>query len=44
MEGEWEAAVKSSSARVNVRGIGARFGSKFWQLDADVERLGLRGN
>jgi hypothetical protein len=32
---EWEAGVKSSSARVNVRWTGVRFGSESFQLGAD---------
>lgn len=37
MEEEWGAAGESSSARVNVRRTGVRFGSGFSQLDTEVE-------
>ena len=37
MEEEWEAAGKSSSARVNVRWTGVRFGSEFSRSDTEVE-------
>ncbi len=32
---EWEAGVKSSSARAYVRGTGVNFGSESFQLDTD---------
>jgi len=37
VEEEWAAAGKSSSARVNVRWTGVRFGSEFSLSDTEVE-------
>jgi hypothetical protein len=37
VEEEWEAAGENSSARVNVRRTGGRFGSGFSQLDIEVD-------
>jgi hypothetical protein len=37
VEEEWGAAGESSSARVNVRWTGIRFGNGFSQLDSEVE-------